>query len=409
MIDPAALSEELIEKQGGKILLVIMDGVGDIPDAETGRTPLETAKTPNLDSIAPAASLGLAYAIGRGITPGSGPAHMSLFGYDPTAHRIGRGVLEALGVGLSMGPNDLAFRANFASKDADGNITDRRAGRIPTEKNRELVAKLNKEIGCPEDCSVRLTSGLEHRFVVMLEHEGLSDELTESDPQATGVPALEVKALAPEAELAAKCVGAFVARVNEVLGKLHSNNESPANTCLLRGPAMFPKLKPFGERFGVKAGAIAAYPMYRGLAQLVGMQILDAGATLEDEFARLEAAWADHDYVFLHVKKTDSYGEDGNFDNKVHEIERFDGLLPRALALSPEVLAITCDHSTPCAMKAHSWHPNPFLLKAEHAFPDGAPRFTERNCQRGSLGHFPSLEAMPLMLAHAGRLAKFGA
>ena len=404
MTDPTALSEELIEKSGGKILLVVMDGVGDIPDVGSGMTPLEAAKTPNLDGIAPACSLGLAYAIGRGITPGSGPAHMSLFGYDPIAHRIGRGVLEALGVGLSMGPNDLAFRANFASRDTDGRITDRRAGRIPTEKNRELVAKLSAGMGEIEGCRVKLTSGLEHRFVVMLEREGLSDELTESDPQATGVPALEVKALAPGAELAARCANAFVARVNEVLG-----NESPANTCLLRGPAMFPKLKPFGERFGLKAGAIAAYPMYRGLAQLVGMEILDAGGTLEDEFARLEGAWADYDYFFLHVKKTDSYGEDGSYDGKLHEIERFDGLLPRALALGPDVLAITCDHSTPCAMKAHSWHPSPFLLKAEHAFPDGHPRFTERDCQKGSLGHFASLEAMPLMLAHAHRLAKFGA
>lgn len=404
MIDPTTLCEELAEKTGGKILLVILDGVGDLPDAATGLTPLEAAKTPNLDAVAPECSLGLAYAIGRGITPGSGPAHMSIFGYDPTAHRIGRGVLEALGVGLTMGPDDLAFRANFASKDEGGSVTDRRAGRIPTEKNRELVAKLNAELGDIEGCKVGLTSGIEHRFVVMLTREGLSDELTESDPQATGVPPLEVKPLEPQAELAAKCANAFVARLNEVL-----KDETPANTCLLRGPAMFPKLKPFGERFGLKAGAIAAYPMYRGLAQLVGMEILDAGHSLDDEFARLEASWKDYDYTFLHVKKTDSYGEDGSYDKKLHEIETFDALLPRALELEPDVLVITCDHSTPVPMKSHSWHPCPFMLKAGRAFPDRLARFTERNCQRGSLGHFPSLEAMPLMLAHAGRLAKFGA
>ncbi len=403
-MNPTALCEELLEKKGGKILLVVMDGVGDLPDAEKGLTPLGVAKTPTLDSIAPGASMGLAYAIGRGITPGSGPAHMSLFGYDPTEHRIGRGVLEALGVGMKMGPNDLAFRANFASRDEAGNITDRRAGRIPTEKNEELVTKLAAEIGTVEGCEVILHSGLEHRFVVMLRGEGLSDKLTETDPQATGVPSPACKALAPEAERAAACANAFLARVNEVL-----KDERPANTCLLRGPAMHPKLKPFGERFGLRAGAIAAYPMYRGLAQLVGMDILDAGHTLEDEFARLEAAWSDYDYIFLHVKKTDSAGEDGDFDRKVHAIEQADGLLPRALALKPDVLAVTCDHSTPAVMKAHSWHPCPFLLAAKYTFPDRLDRFTERNCAKGSLGHFPSLEAMPLMLGNAGRLAKFGA
>ena len=406
MINATKLAEELIEKTGGRILLVIMDGVGDLPDAETGKTPLEAAKTPNLDMLAPQSSLGLAYAIGRGITPGSGPAHMSLFGYDPVETRIGRGVLEALGVGMEMGPDDLAFRCNFATLDEGGNVTDRRAGRIPTEKNEELVAKLKGELGEVDGCEVILHSGLEHRFVAMLRRAGLSDRISETDPQATGVPALPVQPLeeTPEAELAAKCANGLVARVNEIL-----KDETPANTCLLRGPAKFPDIRPVKERFGLKAAAIAAYPMYRGLAQLVGMEILDAGKTLDDEFARLESAWNDYDYFFLHVKKTDSYGEDGNYDAKVHVIEEFDALLPRALALAPDVIAITCDHSTPVPMKGHSWHPSPFLLKAAHAYDDGHARFTERNCQKGSLGHFPSLDATALMLANAGRLAKFGA
>jgi 2,3-bisphosphoglycerate-independent phosphoglycerate mutase len=406
MINATKLAEELIEKTGGRILLVIMDGVGDVPDAETGKTPLEAAKTPNLDKLAPRSSLGLAYAIGRGITPGSGPAHMSLFGYDPVETRIGRGVLEALGVGMEMGPDDLAFRCNFASLDEAGNVTDRRAGRIPTEKNEELVAKLKGEIGEVEGCEIILHSGLEHRFVAMLRRAGLSDRISETDPQATGVPALPVQPLedTPEAELAAKCANALVARVDDIL-----KDETPANTCLLRGPAKFPDIRPVKERFGIRAAAIAAYPMYRGLAQLVGMDILDAGKTLDDEFARLESAWNDYDYFFLHVKKTDSYGEDGNYDQKVHVIEEFDALLPRALALGPDVLAITCDHSTPVPMKGHSWHPSPFLLKAAYAYDDGHARFTERNCQKGSLGHFPSLDATALMLANAGRLAKFGA
>jgi len=406
MIDATKLAEELIEKSGGRILLIIMDGVGDLPDAKTGKTSLEAAKTPNMDAIAPECALGLAYAIGRGITPGSGPAHMSLFGYDPVETRIGRGVLEALGVGMEMGPDDLAFRCNFASLDGEGNVADRRAGRIPTEKNEELVAKLKSELGTPEGCEVIFHSGLEHRFVAMLRRAGLSDRISETDPQATGVPPLPVRALedTPEAELASKCANALVARVNEVL-----KDESPANTCLLRGPAKFPNIRPVKERFGLKAGAIAAYPMYRGLAQLVGMDVLDAGKTLEDEFACLEASWKDYDYFFLHVKKTDSYGEDGNYDAKVHVIEEFDALLPRALALSPDALVITCDHSTPVPMKGHSWHPSPFLLKGARAFPDGHGRFTERNCRKGGLGHFPSLDATALMLANASRLAKFGA
>jgi 2,3-bisphosphoglycerate-independent phosphoglycerate mutase len=403
-MDPTKLVEELIEKSASKILLVVMDGLGDLPDAKTGRTPLEAARTPTFDSIAPRASMGLSHPIAPGITPGSGPAHMSLFGYDPVATRIGRGVLEALGVGMEMGPNHLAFRANFASKDAAGNITDRRAGRISTEKNEQLVAKLTAEMGDVEGCTIRLHSGIEHRFVVMLEGAGLSDKLTETDPQQTGVPALTVKAVEPPAARAAECANAFVKRLNKVLA-----SERPANTCLLRGPAMHPKLTPIGERFGIKAGAIAAYPMYRGLAQLVGMDILDAGHSLEDEFACLERAWASHDFIYLHVKKTDSAGEDGSFDRKVAEIEHADALLPKALALKPDVMVVTCDHSTPCPLSAHSFHPGPFMMLGARAFPDGMPRFTERNCRTGYLGQFAAINAMPLMLGAAGRLAKFGA
>lgn len=402
-MDLTILCEELVEQKGGKILLVVMDGVGDLP-GPGGLTPLEAAKTPNLDALAPSSSMGLSYAVGRGITPGSGPAHMSLFGYDPVAIRIGRGVLEALGVGFQMGPNDLAFRANFATMDSKGNITDRRAGRIPTEKSEELVAKLSREIKKVEGCEVILRPGAEHRFVLILRGEGLSDKLSESDPQATGVPALSVKALSKEAEYAARCANAFVAALNKVLA-----GESPANTCLLRGPAMLPRLRPFGERFRLRAGAIAIYPMYRGLAQLVGMELLDAGHSLEDEFATLKARWNDFDFFYLHVKKTDSAGEDGNFDKKVAEIERADAAMSLVRELKPDVLVVTCDHSTPCSMKAHSWHPSPFMLRARAVFPDGLPRFTERNCAKGMLGHFPALDAMPMMLAAAGRLAKFGA
>lgn len=401
------LARELAGAKGGKILLVVVDGVGGLPDGESGRTSLETARTPNLDRVAPRASMGLAHAVARGITPGSGPAHMSLFGYDPTECRIGRGILEALGVGLSVGPKDLAVRANFATLDKSGNVADRRAGRPPTEENRRLVGKLAAAIREIDGVEVVIRSGVEHRFAIVFRGEGLSQCVTETDPQATGVPPRRAEPLEEGAAGTAGLLRTFIERVNEAL-----KDEPRANSCLLRGPSMRPDLLPFGERFKLKGAAIASYPMYRGLAELVGMEVIElhgAGSTLEDQVETLKGVWADYDFVFFHVKKTDSAGEDGNFEKKVREIEHFDAVLPGMLALSPDVLVVTCDHSTPVRMKLHSWHPSPFMLVAENAFPDGHDRFTERSCSRGYLGHFPSLEAMPLMLAHAGRLAKFGA
>lgn len=386
-----------------KIVLVVMDGVGGLPN-EGGRTELEMATAPNLDALAARSALGLLDPIHPGITPGSGPAHLALFGYDPIKYQVGRGVLEALGVGLGLTARDLAGRANFASKDEAGNITDRRAGRIPTEKNQELVKMLAAAITEVEGVKVTIKPGKEHRFVVVFSGDGLEDGLTETDPQATGVPALPCKPIRPTAGKAASVINAFVKKLNEVL-----QHERPANTCLLRGLAKCPRIPTMNEAFGLKAAAIATYPMYRGLSKLVGMEILDAGTTVADEVAALKANWAGHDFFYLHVKKTDSSGEDGNCAAKIHAIEEFDAVLPGIVARQPAVLAVTADHSTPCRMKGHSFHPVPLLINGALTRRDTATRFTETDCARGILGRSPSKELMPQLLGYAGKLAKFGA
>lgn len=385
-----------------KIVLLVMDGIGGLPRPADGRTELEAALTPNLDALAAQASLGLADPVAPGITPGSGPGHLGLFGYDPLRIRIGRGVLEAVGIDLSLTDRDLAARGNFCSVDADGRITDRRAGRIPTEVCARLTGLL-ESIRIPGvELTVRPVR--EHRFVVLFRGDGLEEGLSETDPQETGKPALPVRAEAAAAARSAEVANRFVAEAARLLAA-----ERPANMLLLRGFAKYPTLPTLPDLYGVRAGVIAVYPMYRGLARLVGMEPIAAGDTVADEFAALEAALDRFDFVFLHVKKTDSYGEDGSFDQKVHVIEEVDRELPRLLALKPDVLLISGDHSTPATYRAHSWHPVPVLLASRWCRPDGAARFTERECRLGSLGRLPAAQLMPLMMGYAERLAKFGA
>jgi len=387
-----------------KIVLVVMDGLGGMPRPEDGKTELEIANSPNLDSLARQSVLGLLDPIAPGITPGSGPAHLSLFGYDPIKYQVGRGVLEALGIEMTLTADDLACRANFATRDENGNITDRRAGRIPTEKNQELVKKLASAITKIEDIKVTIKPGKEHRFVVVFTGEGLADGLSESDPQQTGVPPLAIRPLQPAAEKAARIANAFIDRLTEVL-----KEEKPANTCLLRGLAKCPKLTSMETAFGVKAAAIASYPMYRGLSKLVGMEVLATGTTVADEVETLKEHYDDYNFFYLHVKKTDSAGEDGNLEAKVKAIEGFDELLPKILELKPEVLAITADHSTPVLMKGHSFHPVPLLINSRLTRRDRAGAFSEKECALGVLGRSRSVELMPQLLGYAGKLGKFGA
>ena len=385
-----------------KIVLLVMDGIGGLPRAFDGKTEMEAAQTPNLDALAARATLGLADPISPGITPGSGPGHLGLFGYDPLAFRIGRGVLEAVGIDLHLTDRDLAARGNFCSVDAQGLITDRRAGRIPTETCGRLCGLLEKIRIPGVELIVRPVR--EHRFVVLFRGEGLEEGLSETDPQDIGKPPLPVRAGAPHASHAAEIANRFVAEAKKALAAEH-----PANMVLLRGFSKYPKIPKLTEIYGVRAGVIAVYPMYRGLARLVGMEAVKAGDTVADEFAALEAHAGQYDFFFVHIKKTDSYGEDGNFDAKVHVVEEVDRELPRLLALKPDVILVTGDHSTPAVYKAHSWHPVPVLLWSKWCRPDGAKGFSERECRFGGLGHLRSAELMPLMMGYAERLTKFGA
>jgi 2,3-bisphosphoglycerate-independent phosphoglycerate mutase len=402
------LSDELLRPlltpNDRKIVLIVADGLGGLPREIDGKTELEAAAKPNMDALAKKSCLGLTVPVSLGITPGSGPAHLALFGYDPVQYQIGRGVLEALGIGLEMTPRDVAARANFATMDDGGTITDRRAGRIPTEKNQELCAKLQAAIKKIDQVEVIIRHGKEHRFVVLFRGPNLCGELADTDPQHEGLKAFRARYMCAEGQPTAQIVDKFVAMANEVL-----KNERPANTVLLRGFAKHPDIPSMYERFGVKAAAIAAYPMYKGLAKLVGMTGLETGVSPEEGFKVLDQNYDKFDFFYIHVKKTDSYGEDGNFNAKVQVITELDATLPLVTKLNPEVLVITGDHSTPARLKGHSWHPNPFLLHSEYVRPEGHDTFTERACALGGLGRFPAVEAMPLMLANALKLAKFGA
>ncbi|MBI5956467.1 MAG: 2,3-bisphosphoglycerate-independent phosphoglycerate mutase [Chloroflexi bacterium] len=385
-----------------KIVLLVLDGLGGLPREEGGKTELETAFTPNLDALAAKGMVGLINPVGPGITPGSGPAHLALFGYDPVRYQIGRGVLEALGIGFDLKDRDVAARANFATVDAQGLVSDRRAGRLATEKCLELCGLLRRIK--LEDVELFVEPVKEHRFVVVFRGSDLSDHLTESDPQKVGLPPGEVRATRPKSARTARIVNEFVRQAHEILA-----NHYPANAVLLRGFAQHPKLPTIPEIYGLQAAAIAVYPMYRGLAKLAGMSILATGTTVADEFATLAEHYASYDYFFIHVKGTDTAGEDGDFARKVRVIEEVDAELPTLLQLNPDVVVVTGDHSTPALLRSHSWHPVPFLLYSRWCRADAAREFGETACASGSLGTFPAVNIMGLALANALRLTKFGA
>jgi len=395
--------KDLIVPAQTKIAMIVMDGLGGLPMEPGGKTELESAHKPNLDALAAQSALGLADPVGPGITPGSGPGHLGIFGYDPMQYEIGRGVLEALGIDFDLGPNDVAARGNFCSVDAAGKLTDRRAGRIATELNVELV-KLLRTIKLA-GVKVFVETVKDYRFVLVLRGAGLGDALSETDPQRLGVPALPVRALKPNASKSAKLVNQLVKQARGLLADKH-----PANMDLLRGFAKRPAIPSYEEAFGLRAAAIAVYPMYRGLAKLLGMKTLAVpGETIADEFTVLEKNWSDFDFFYLHVKKTDSAGEDGDFARKAHVIEELDAQLPRLMALKPDVVIVGGDHSTPALLKSHSWHPVPVMLYSKCVRADGIAEYSERACARGSLGRLPSKDLMPIALANAQRLTKFGA
>ncbi len=386
-----------------RIVLLVIDGLGGLPRPQTGKTELETANTPNLDQLATEAICGVIDTVSPGITPGSAPGHLALFGYNPFTYNVGRGVLEAVGVDFSLEPQDIAARGNFCTVDDAGLVTDRRAGRLSTDKCTELSRLLDGLV--IDNVKIFVSPVKEHRFIVVFRGGGeLRAELTDSDPQQTGVAPREIAPIHAMAARTASIANQFVAQAKLTLAGHH-----PANMILLRGFSQCPQFPTIGEIYKLRPAAIASYPMYRGLAGLVGMDVLKTGASVEDELLTLKKNYADYDFFFVHVKGADAAGEDGDFDRKVKIIEELDRALPTLVDIKPDVLVVTGDHSTPALLKGHSWHPVPILLRSEWCRPDKVCQFSESACSGGGLGRFPAIHVMMLAMANALKLTKFGA
>lgn len=392
----------LLVRNDSKIVLIVVDGLGGMADAENP-TELEAASTPHLDRLAASGVTGLLDPVGPGITPGSGPGHLALFGYDPLRFELGRGALTAAGLGFELRPGDVAARGNLCTLDADGNVIDRRAGRLPDEEARRVVDRLQREVRLP-GADLFFRHERQHRVLVVVRGEGLDPRVTDTDPQATGVPPVEPRALDPAAARMADVAGRLSAEARRVLA-----DEDTATGLLLRGFDSQRELPSFAERYGLRAAAVAVYPMYRGIASLLGMDVLGPPADLADQLDLLRKNWEHADFFFLHYKDADSAGEDGDRPGKIAAIERLDEAVPEVLALSPDVLVVTGDHSTPSQMAAHSWHPVPVVLWGRRCGRDEVERFGERWCLLGGLGRRRSMELMPIVLANAGRLGKYGA
>jgi 2,3-bisphosphoglycerate-independent phosphoglycerate mutase len=403
-----SLYSELTLKPECKLALVVLDGLGDVATREQGYlTPLEAAATPNLDALSTDSAQGRMIPVAPGITPGSGPGHLGLFGYDPLEFQVGRGVIEALGLGLELRPGDVAARANFCSLDSKGIVTDRRAGRIETSVCEELCDRLSRKVKKIGTAQVIIKAGKGHRFVVVFRGRGLEGPLTDADPHREGFAVPAVKPVNPKSAGAKKAAALVAAFYKAALPVLASSK--PANGFLMRGIAHQPAIPAFSERYGLRAACIAVYPMYKGLAQLVGMTKLEGTQTIAEQFRRYAAEYDNYDFFFIHYKYTDMYGEDGNFAAKQRAIEEFDAALPMLLAKRPGVLAITGDHSTPCLVRGHSWHPQPVLLHSAFSGSDKLQRFTETGANCGSLGIFPAKHLIRLMQANARMFDKFGA
>ncbi|HNR02217.1 MAG TPA: 2,3-bisphosphoglycerate-independent phosphoglycerate mutase [Anaerolineaceae bacterium] len=395
--------KKLIQPADTRIVMLIMDGLGGLPREPGGRTELETARTPNMDALAARSALGFSSPAGPGIAVGSGPGHLAIFGFDPIENEIGRGALEALGVDIDLGPDDIAARGNFCKVDENGILVDRRAGRLATPEAIRLARLLNSiHI---DGVQMHVEAIKEHRFALVMRGEGLAADLSDTDPLKEGVAPGQAAALTTSAERTARFVNVYLQKAKKLL-----KDEEQANMILLRGFDKLPSLPKYGDLFKLRAAAIAVNGMYKGVSRLVGMQVLPVeGVRIEDEFTTLEKYWEQFDFFYLHIKQTDTHGEDGDFDRKVKVIEHIDSQIPRVLALKPDVLLITGDHSSPAILKSHSWHPVPAMLYGKNVREDNIPEFGERACTRGSLGIMPAKDFMPLLLANAGRVAKYGA
>lgn len=396
------LAKRLSQPNTTKIILCVLDGLGGLPRHGTLRSEMEAAQISNLDRLAQRSEVGLTVPVGTGITPGSGPGHLALFGYDPYKFDIGRGVLEAVGIDFELGPDDVAARGNFCMLAPDGTITDRRAGRVPTQESTRLVERLRHIQVAGVELFVQPVR--EHRFVLVLRGKGLEDRLSGTDPQREGVAPLTAQAADAGSAGTAEAVNDFIRQANELL-----RGEPHANGLMLRGFAKYPTLPQFPATWGLRAAALAVYPMYRGLARLAGMDALACPGGMQEQLQTVRKQWDNYDYFFIHYKKTDAAGEDGDFEQKIQALQEFDSSVPDILDLGADVLMIAGDHSTPAIMAAHSWHPVPFLINSKYCREGHAKSFAEQECVRGSLGTFPAVDVMPLAMAHAMRFEKYGA
>lgn len=396
------LARELSQASSTKIVLCVLDGLGGLARSSSGKTELEEAHTPNLDQLAGESEIGATIPVGIGITPGSGPGHLALFGYDPLEFDIGRGVLEATGIEFQLGPNDVAARGNFCTLDSNGEIIDRRAGRIESNRSKKIVELLRSvEI---EGVDLYVEPVREHRFVLVLRGEGLGEYVSTTDPQIEGAKPISAQGMDSASKKTAEYVNAFVSAANDLLAE---SGEKQANGLVLRGFAKVPLLPQLDDIWKLRCAALAVYPMYRGLASLAGMETLACPGGMAEQLAVARDRWDDFDYFFIHYKKTDAAGEDGDFEAKVQSLEEFDKSVPAIRELGADVLMIAGDHSTPAVLAGHSWHPVPFLLNSAHTL--GKVGFSEDSCRLGALGTFSATEVLPLAMAHAGKLQKYGA
>ena len=394
--------KDICRRTDSKIIMLVVDGLGGLPHPATGKTELETARIPNLDALASRSACGVTLPVAPGVTPGSGPGHLALFGYDPLKYVIGRGALEALGIGLDLGENDVAIRCNFCSVDARGMLTDRRAGRIGSAESAPLVDALARITIPSVEIIVRPVQ--DYRFVVVFRGEGLCAEVSDTDPQRVGAMPLEPRARTAESSKTADAARRFIQSARDMLGA-----RDAANMILMRGFAKRPNWQRFGDAYNLAPGAVAAYPMYRGLANLVGMKVIPTGADFDAELDTVESNMDAHDFIFLHYKPADAAGEDGDFDAKIEALERLDERIPRLLDMGADALAVAGDHSTPAILGAHSWHPVPLMISAKSTNWLGSPEFSETACRAGYLGRMPATSVMLQLMAHAGKLDKFGA
>lgn len=404
-----------------KVIFVICDGLADRPIPELGGlTPLEAAPTPHLDKLAYEAECGMMHTLGRGKTPGSDTAHLTLFGYDIATSYSGRGPIEVAGLGMELKHGDVALRGNMGTV-IDGMITDRRAGRI------RVVTPVCEALDGMEIDGVTfiVKPGTAHRAGVIIRGEGLSDAIIDADPHVPDVPIRTVTPTddTPEAKKTADVLNKFLARAHEVL-KDHQFNKDriaagdlPANYLLVRGAGQYKQVESFEKRYGLSACCIAGGGLYKGIGAFLGMDILEVpGATalpdtdIEAKFKLAVDSLKKYDFVFVHVKAADSLGEDGDHAGKRDFIARIDQAVP-VLAGRPDdtLLVWTADHTTPCEMKAHSADPVPIMYHGGAVRTDRVESFGERACGEGGLGFISGLDLMPQVMNLLGKLHLVGA